>query len=280
MKKRIIITGYLLRLFTCDPAVAQYAPASQVPATPLPSLHFQLSENKTGNIIFPYAIKSVDRGSGDIIAQVVQGFGNILQLKAGIPQFRQTNVTVITSDGRFYSFLVDYDPDPKVLNISFSPASKPCEAAPALPDDPNEARLDSEAIKALHAGSFLHQATGKEQMRLRLAGIYLKDGLMWFKLALANRSRIDYIPDQTSFTIIDKKQVRRTARQQIVLTPVYNHPGAPVIGKHTGKWVQAFLPLTLPGNKRLKILVTEKADGRDLMMYIRAKKLLRARVLK
>lgn len=275
MKRWIVAAGCMLRLFTCNPVVAQQWPTSQIP-----EYRFQLSENKTGNIIFPYAIKSVDRGSGNVIAQVVQGFGNILQLKASVPQFKQTNVTVITSDGKFYSFLVDYDPDPKVLNLSFVPAGNESITAPALPDDYNEATLDSDAANAIHARAFLHKKISNEQMRLRLAGIYLKDGLMWFKFRLSNHSQVDYAIDQTSFSIIDKKQVKRTARQEITLMPVYHHSIGQVSGNHTGEWVQAFQPVTIPKTKRLKILVSEKAGGRNLIMYIKARKLLRARALK
>lgn len=275
MKRWIVAAGCVLRLFTCNPVVAQQVPTSQVP-----EYRFQLSENKTGNIIFPYTIKSVDRGSGDVIAQVVQGFGNILQLKASVPQFKQTNVTVITSDGKFYSFLVDYDPDPKVLNLSFVPAAKESEVAPALPDDYNEAILDSDAIQAFHARAFLHKGVTNEQVRLRLASIYLKNGLMWFKLRLSNHSQVGFNPDNVSFSIIDKKQVKRTARQEIALTPVYARSVDRISGNHTGQWIQAFQSVTIPKTKRLKILISEKAGGRNLIMYIKAKKLLRARALK
>lgn len=275
MKQWIIAAGCMLRLFTCNPVMAQQALDAQVP-----EYHFTLSENKTGNIIFPYAIKSVDRGSGDVIAQVVQGFSNVLQLKANVAGFKRTNVTVITSDGKFYSFLVDYDPDPKVLNLSFVQNGVAKENTLAMPDDYNEATLDSDAIKVFHTRTFLHKGISNEQVRLRLVGIYLKDGLMWFKLRLSNHSQVDYAIDQTGFSIIDKKQVKRTARQEIALMPVYARSVDRISGNHTGQWIQAFQPVTIPESKRLKILVSEKAGGRNLIMYIKARKLLRARALK
>src|ERR1700754_4445378 len=74
---------------------------------------------KTTNLIFPYAIKSVDRGSGDLLVQKAKGVDNILQLKAGKENFEQTNLSLVTGDGKFYSFIIDFAPQPSVLNLSF-----------------------------------------------------------------------------------------------------------------------------------------------------------------
>ena len=41
-----------------------------------------IAVNKTTNLIFPYAIKSVDRGSADVLAQKAKGVENILLVKA------------------------------------------------------------------------------------------------------------------------------------------------------------------------------------------------------
>jgi hypothetical protein len=43
--------------------------------------------NKTTNLIFPYAIKSVDRGSRDVLAQKAKGVENILLVKANCTLF-------------------------------------------------------------------------------------------------------------------------------------------------------------------------------------------------
>src|ERR1700743_3117645 len=63
---------------------------------------------KTTNLIFPYAIKSVDKGSKDLLVQVAKGVENIIQVKAAVQGFEETNLTVITADGKLYSYVVDY----------------------------------------------------------------------------------------------------------------------------------------------------------------------------
>lgn len=238
--------------------------------------HVDLSDNKTTNIIFPYAVKSVDRGSADVIVQVVQGFSNVLQLKANVAGFKQTNVTVITSDGKFYSFLADYNSDPEALNISFTDSSKSI----VLPDDYNAKVLGNDAANVLQAKSFLHKHIIDEQMKLRLAGIYLKDNLMWFKLQLDNHSQVDFDMNNLSFSVVDKGQVKRTARQEILLQPVYTKLVDAVKGNTSKEIVLAFKPLTLSNTKRLKIQISDKAGGRNLILLIKSRKLLRARLLK
>ncbi|TAN02252.1 MAG: conjugative transposon protein TraN [Chitinophagaceae bacterium] len=246
--------------------------------------HLELSDNKTTNLIFPYAVKSVDRGSADVIAQVVQGFGNVLQLKANVAGFKQTNITVITSDGKFYSFLADYNTNPKSLNLSFVGSDSENTAhlkSFALPDDYyNEAILNADAVSILSAKSFLSRHTINEQMKLRLEGIYLKAGLMWFKLSIHNQSQVGFDVDNISFSVVDKKQVKRTARQEILLQPTFTKSVEVIQGNTTKELVFGFKPFTLTSAKRLKIQISEKSGGRKLILLVKAKKLLRARLQK
>src|SRR3954449_11289338 len=79
--------------------------------------------NKTTHLIFPYAIRSIDRGSPDVLAQKAPGSGNVLQLKAARADFVETNVTVITADNKLYPFKVNYSPLPEHLTILFANSS-------------------------------------------------------------------------------------------------------------------------------------------------------------
>ncbi|MGI4832419.1 MAG: DUF4138 domain-containing protein [Janthinobacterium lividum] len=75
---------------------------------------------KTTHLIFPYAVSYVDLGNGGIIADKAQGAENIVKVKASQQGFPETNMTVVTTDGRLYSFLVTYDPNPRVLNYNLA----------------------------------------------------------------------------------------------------------------------------------------------------------------
>src|SRR5580698_1344204 len=88
--------------------------------TTIESFPISICCNKTTNLIFSYPIKSVDRGSRVVLAQKANGAENILQVKAARENFQSTNLSVITTDGKLFSFVLSYDKNPAALNISFA----------------------------------------------------------------------------------------------------------------------------------------------------------------
>ena len=108
-----VVIGIILILFATK-SFAQFKKTSFIQ-----SYHLNITCNKTTNLIFPFSIESVDRGSKDILAQKVTGAENILQVKADKQNFSETNLSVITADGNLYSFIVDYLNEPPQLNIVF-----------------------------------------------------------------------------------------------------------------------------------------------------------------
>ena len=76
-----------------------------------------VSNRKTTHIIFPAKIREFDAGTSDVIAQIPETVPNILRVKAKEKlDFCETNMTVITEDGGFYSFFVRFQEDPEILN--------------------------------------------------------------------------------------------------------------------------------------------------------------------
>lgn len=61
-------------------------------------------------------MKYVDLGSFDIIADKATGAENVVRIKAAVKGFEgETNFSVITADGCFYSFNVVYKDEPAQL---------------------------------------------------------------------------------------------------------------------------------------------------------------------
>ena len=85
--------------------------------------------SKTVHILFPSEVRYVDLGSTDIIAGKADGVENVVRVKAAVRDFPgETNFSVITGDGSFYSFLVSYDEETEALNINMDsrfPAGPP-----------------------------------------------------------------------------------------------------------------------------------------------------------
>jgi conjugative transposon TraN protein len=225
---------------------------SSIEAYPL-----QIGINKTTNLIFPYEIKSVDRGSKDLIVQKAKGILNVLQVKATAQDFAATNLSVITADGKLYSFMVSYTNNPSLLNISFA-----TDSTVHFNDEPfNEAWFENEARKIIQQHHFMHIAARNEQMKLLLNGIYIDRGALWFSLQLSNHSLIDYHADYIKFFIQDRHHPKRTAEQRNELEPIYQVAMPVIDGKDKKKIVFAFNQFTLPKGKRLVCQISEKNGG-------------------
>ena len=109
---------FFIGLCTSFGALAQSDKSITVSQSLTPYL-LEVSFYKTVHIVFPAAVKYVDLGSTDIIAGKADGVENVIRVKAAIERFvTETNFSVITSDGSFYSFNVVYSDEPSVLNIN------------------------------------------------------------------------------------------------------------------------------------------------------------------
>jgi len=250
----------------------------------IPSTSLKVSTNKTSNLIFPLGIKSVDIGSADLMAQKANGVENVLQLKAAKENFDETNLTVITSDGKFYSFLIDYSANPNLLNLKFKDTSNDAAlfSSPGLKSSKsNAAQIEIDARKCLEQKRFLFALKDKANgMRLLLSGIYIDNDVLYFKLNVDNKTNINYDFESLNFFIKDIKQGKRTAVQEIQQTPllVYNDSGY-VTGKSSLSFVVAVQKFTIPDKKMLVIQLMEKNGGRNLSLKIKNRTIVKAKTI-
>ena len=250
----------------------------------IPSTSLKVSTNKTSNLIFPLGIKSVDIGSADLKAQKANGVENVLQLKAAKENFDETNLTVITSDGKFYSFLINYSVNPEILNLKFenslnnytTPYSTNFKSLKS-----NDAKIEIDAKKILEQKRFLYGVKDKSNgMRLLLSGIYIDNDVLYLQLNADNKTNIDYDFESLNFSIKDIKQTKQTAVQEIQQTPLllYNHPGF-VKGRTDLSFVVALEKFTIPDKKMLVIQLMEKNGGRNLSLKIKNNTLVKAKTI-
>ena len=70
----------------------------------IPPHGLEVTYDKTVHVIFPAEVRYVDLGSPDLIAGKADGAENIIRVKATVRNFpNETNMSVITEDGSFYS---------------------------------------------------------------------------------------------------------------------------------------------------------------------------------
>lgn len=240
----------------------------------------ELTFNKTSSIIFPTAISAVDRGSRDILAQKVKGVDNVLQLKAGRANFKETNLTVITLDGELHQFVVRYADAPRTFTIHVAGDHGP--SSPVLfKQETTSAELEETADLILNnLDSHTIKTTSGNQMRLALQGIYIQDNTLHYHLKITNNSNIPFHTDMLRFYVRDRQKVKRTASQEVAQIPVYHKGNTAVFnGKSTEEVVFAIPKFTIPDAKVLVIELMEKNGGRHLRLPIRNKSIIKARLV-
>jgi Conjugative transposon, TraM/Domain of unknown function (DUF4138) len=125
-------------------------------------------------------------------------------------------------------------------------------------------------------GSFIRRCR-TEGMEVGVQGIYLQDSLLWIAVHWRNHSPIGYQPDYCRWVIRDRRSIKRTAVQELVLEPVYKPTLAVIAGDSiVGQWT-AFRPFALAKDKELVLEIGEKNGGRTLELAIGHQHLLHAK---
>ena len=243
----------------------------------------ELTFNKTSSIVFPAVIASVDRGSPDVLAQKAKGVDNVLQLKAGRRGFEETNLTVITADGRLHHFLVRYAARPSVYTYCASPPEnvKGDEIPLIFRSEMTGTEMKGFCRQILDGREKKRlKRTSKYHMNLALSGIYIQGNIMFFHLTVDNASGIPYHTDMLRLYVRDRRKLSRTASQELEKVPLYRHGNDQVFAARSASDIVYAIPkFTIPDSKLFFIELLEKEGGRHLALGVNNRKVIRARPL-
>jgi len=249
------------------------------------SQNVEVTFNKTSSIVFPAMITSVDRGSRDVLAQKAKGVQNVLQLKAGRLNFKDTNLTVITADGKLHHFLVRYADHPSSFTIQIRETIVPGTNEGLSPllfqTEMTSSEMETAAELVLDKpAQFRLCSTSQYDMKLSLQGIYIQDNIMFYHLRITNKSNIPFDTEMLRFYIKDRQKVKRTASQEVAEVPLYQHGNmAEVDGGVAEDVVVALRKFTIPDAKVLVIEWMERNGGRHLQLAVKNKKIINARTI-
>jgi conjugative transposon TraN protein len=225
-------------------------------------LYLTISDSKTTNILFPYAVTRVHCSSAQLKVEQMKDVKNILLVQAAAPGITPTNLSVVTSDGKFYSFELQYAAEPSALNIRLYAGS--IERNIVAHVDHNDYILHEAAKLVSEQKRFLKLIDREQLIKLQLDGIYMYQGLMWLKYTVTNFSMIDYPVDYLKVFIKDRLRSKKKIVQEREVTPVFtlgtNHVGAGA----SATIIMAFDPFTIPVSKILSIQMVERNGGRNL----------------
>lgn len=224
----------------------------------------KVATDKTTSLVFPFPVRHVDRGSKDVLVQQVKEADHILLVKAAIQNFPETNLSVVTSDGSVYSFVILHSEQQEVPVYYITPVKDDnvTTYANSILDNPR-------TIRGIRDQRW--------DMEVKINGIYIRDQVIYYQLLLHNRSPIDYDIDLLRFYIRDKKKSKRTAVQENEIIPLYLAGNTrQVKAGQTSMVVAALDKFTIPDAKYLAIQILEKNGGRHLHLKVNNNKIIRA----
>lgn len=259
----------------------------------IPPHALEVAFNKTTHVIFPSEIVYVDLGDENLVAGLADGAKNVLRVKSAVKSFKsETNLTVITDDGCFFTFNVKFAKEPLLLNIEMTDfihdgesVNRPNNAQEIYlerlgQESPMLVKLIMKSIYKQNRREIKHIGSKRFGVQFILKSIYTNNGLLYFHTELKNTSNIAFDIDYISFKIVDKKVVKRTAMQEQVLEPLRAQNYVTVVsGKKSERTVFALEKFTIPDDKQLVIEVAEKEGGRNQSFVVENGDIVRANVI-
>ena len=301
MKRDLIYLILIVAAIAAVKVTAQMTPETPAEIRPL---RIEAGFTKTVHILFPSPVTYIDIGSMDIIAGKADGAENVVRVKAAVRNFAaETNLTVITEDGGFFTFDVHYAENPAVstLNLTVQEPQPESMKKPAAVGYPQPTAPASEGrvllrevgrekpatIKRMLSDIYRQNRTDVKGIRTKkygigveVQGIYVFNDVIYIHTCISNDTNISFEVDARRFIVADRKLAKRTAQQQtsLEILRVCNDP-AVVRGHQRQRTVFALPKLTISDDKVLLLEIVEKNGARHQTVEIPAGELLDAKLL-
>ena len=259
----------------------------------IPPHGLEVTYEKTVHIIFPAPVKYVDLGNTNLVAGKADGAENVLRVKAAVRNFtEETNMSVITEDGDFFSFNVKYMDEPLLLNIEMcdfihdgEAVNRPNNAMDIYlteleNESPRLVRLIMKSVYRDNKRRIRHIGSKRFGVQFLLKGLYTHGDFLYFHTEVKNGTHVPFDVDFVSFKIVDKKIMKRTAMQEQAVYPLRAyHYITRVDGKKKERSVFALPKFTLPDDKKLVVELAEKQGGRHQAFEVESEDLVRAETI-
>ena len=301
MKRDLI---YLFLIVAATAAAKVTAQTTQETPAEIRPQRIEAGFTKTVHILFPSPVTYIDIGSMDIIAGKADGAENVVRVKAAVRNFAaETNLTVITEDGGFFTFDVYYAENPAVstLNLTVQEPQPESMKKPAAVGYPQPTAPASEGrvllrevgrekpatVKRMLSDIYRQNRTDVKGIRAKkygieveVLGIYVFNDVIYMHTCISNDTNISFEVDARRFIVADRKLAKRTAQQQtpLEILRVCNDP-AVVRGHQRQRTVFALPKLTISDDKVLLLEIIEKNGARHQTVEIPAEELLEAKLL-
>jgi conjugative transposon TraN protein len=289
MIKKIKYSVALLLLVVAAKSMGQAKAPETLTLGKIAPYTIEVTYDKTSHIIFPAGIRYVDLGSDYILAAKAEDADNVLRVKAAIPSFEEeTNFSVITEDGSFYSFNACYSAMP--IEVSYNLAKGEREAARRKAGDvlfedlgSSPASLTGLVMETLYKNNkktVRNINSDSYGITFSLKGIYIHNGKYYLHLEIQNETFVPFVTDFITFAIADRKVAKRTVMQEKVIEPLRTYrPLLPVNGNSSENNIYLLDVFTLGEGQVLLIRAYEKNGGRSQVLKVKNADLVKAKPL-
>ena len=242
--------------------------------SPTPHL-LPVGTDKQMYLIFPGKITYEDHGSQDISVEKAEGVDNILAVKATCEYQKESNISVVTDAGKFYTFNLKYSPNPEVFTFVID---KEEQQKVAILD---EGELTTDQKQKIHDAINKHLPlnlglTDKiSGIEFEINNIFIHNDILLFRISLRNRTQINYTIDFMRLYIQDAKKSKKTAIQQLEQNVLFTFDYPEEVPAHEKRtFVMAVNKFTIPDKKRLVIEIQEKNGGRHFFYKLKNNSIL------
>lgn len=246
-----------------------------------------INATKTVHIVFPSEIKEVDAGIPEIITQITPSFNNVLKIKSTTDQaFEESNLTVLTSGGELYSFIVNFQENPEILNISVDKnfqsdllVSKSFNASTFTKSDflLPEINMSENQIR----GNFAYVESRKRSLKnigvknlgvsAFVNNIYMDNNLLYLSIKIDNQSGVAYPIDFVKVYVRDIEGAKRQTIQEEELPIIMLDRVENINSGMYQRFVVAIPRITISSDKQLDFEIYERKGGRHLRFPINSK---------
>jgi hypothetical protein len=259
-------------------------------------IHIDVAIEKSVFLIFTADVRKYTWSDKDSV-NVVKDENKII-INSRADEVADCNMLVETVDGYYYSFLISVKSDLKQVRhiikpeMSFfkmekstyplaetSEGQKPVKTDELKNVDYKRTCMLIDGMDAENNGI----ARINKKMTFLLAGIYIKDGVLFFKLLVKNDSNLPFEVDVVNFILEQKTaKVKRTAVQAPMPTDIlyqYNGDVGTINKGGIYTFIYVLKTFTIEKEKQLFLEFYEKSRARSIRMEIPYKALLKAKQL-
>lgn len=242
------------------------------------AVHLGVNTSGDLHLLFNSAVKYVDYGNDVIEAVPVENLQNIVRVSTFDAFDYTTNVSVVTAQGDFYTFSLDYRDDERNFSFLVGEEAPPENEAILSREDLTDDSRETIVQLLQDKGRKFHDlGIKKNSLLFTIHNIFVRDNKLIFRFNLKNNSNIKYDIDYMKFFIVDKKVTVQSAAQDTECLPLFLDNFKTVIdGKADNTYSVCFEKFTIPDNKYFVIVINEKNGGRHIYYKIGNREIERA----